>query len=70
VFPEDTNSNPHCTNFKSGSKNIPSNYRTITINPILIKLKGIIMGKKIRIWIETHGKGLKGRLVLEAINQL
>ena len=42
--------------FKNGEKNIPSNDRTIMINPILAKLYGIISKKNISLWIEIHGK--------------
>jgi hypothetical protein len=42
--------------FKNGDKNIPSNYRTIMISPILSKLYGIILEKNISIWLESHGK--------------
>ena len=38
--------------FKNGDKNIPSNYRTIMISPVLAKLYGIILEKKINIWLE------------------
>jgi hypothetical protein len=47
--------------FKNGDKNIPSNYRTIMISPILAKLYGIILEKKINIWLESHGKRAKGQ---------
>jgi hypothetical protein len=33
-----------------------SNYRTIIISPILAKLYGIILEKKIILWLESHGK--------------
>jgi hypothetical protein len=42
--------------FKNGDINIPSNYRTIMISPILAKLYGIILEKKINLWLESHGK--------------
>jgi hypothetical protein len=32
------------------------------ISPILAKLYGIILEKKIRIWIEIHGKRTKGHV--------
>ena len=35
--------------FKNGDRNIPSNYRTIMISPILAKLYGIILEKKISL---------------------
>jgi hypothetical protein len=46
--------------FKNGDRNIPSNYKTIMISPILAKLYGIILEKKISLWIESHGKRAKG----------
>jgi hypothetical protein len=42
--------------FKSWDKNNPSNYRTIMISPLLAKLYGIILEKKINIWLESHKK--------------
>jgi hypothetical protein len=45
--------------FKNGDRNIPSNYRTILISPILAKLYGIILEKKISLWLESHGKRAK-----------
>jgi hypothetical protein len=47
--------------FKNGDRNIPSNYRTIMISPILAKLYGIILEKKISLWLESHGKRAKGQ---------
>jgi hypothetical protein len=44
--------------FKSGDTNNPSNYRTIIISPILAY--GIILEKKIGIWIDNHKKRVKG----------
>jgi hypothetical protein len=46
--------------FKNGDRNIPSNYRTIMISLILAKLYGIILEKKISLWLESHGKRAKG----------
>jgi hypothetical protein len=41
------------------------------INPILAKLYGSILEKKISIWLEIHGKRAKGQeSVLEVIIQL
>jgi hypothetical protein len=37
--------------FNHGDRNIPSNYRTIMIGPILTKLYGIILEKKISLWL-------------------
>jgi hypothetical protein len=48
--------------FKNGDRNIPSNYRTIMISPILAKLYRIILEKKISIWLESHGKRAKGQV--------
>jgi hypothetical protein len=47
--------------FKNGDGNIPSNYRTIMISHILAKLYGIILEKKISLWLESHGKRAKGQ---------
>jgi hypothetical protein len=38
--------------FKNGDRNIPSNYRTNMISSILAKLYGIILEKKIILWLE------------------
>ena len=38
--------------FKSGDKNVPSNYQTIMISPLLAKLSGIILENKINEWLE------------------
>jgi hypothetical protein len=46
--------------FKNGDRNISSNYRTIMISPILAKLYGIILEKKINLWLESHDKRSKG----------
>jgi hypothetical protein len=46
---------------KNGDRNIPSNYRTIMISPISAKLYGIILEKKISLWLESHGKRAKGQ---------
>jgi hypothetical protein len=54
--------NPIVPIFKNGDRNIPSNYRTIMISPILVKLYGIILKKKISLWIEIHGKRAKGQV--------
>jgi hypothetical protein len=56
--------------FKNGDRNIPSNYRTIMISPILAKLYGIILEKKISLWLEIHGKRDKGQAGLGDIIQL
>jgi hypothetical protein len=42
--------------FKNGDRNVPSNYRTIMISPILANLSGIILEKKIALWLESHVK--------------
>jgi hypothetical protein len=46
--------------FKNGDRNIPSNYRTIMIILILAKIYGIILEKKINLWLESHDKRAKG----------
>jgi hypothetical protein len=46
---------------KNEDRNIPSNYRTIMISLILAKLYGIILEKKIILWLESHGKRDKGQ---------
>jgi hypothetical protein len=46
--------------FKNGDRNIPSNYMTIMISPILAKLSGIILENKLSLWLESHGKREKG----------
>ena len=47
--------------FKSGNTNNPSNYQTIMINPIFAKLYGIILEKKLNIWLKSKGKWAKGQ---------
>jgi hypothetical protein len=42
--------------FKRGDKNNLSNYRTLIISPLLAKLYGIILEKKINVWLEIHEK--------------
>jgi hypothetical protein len=49
--------------FKNGDRNNPSNYRTIMISLILAKLYGIILEKKISLWLESHGKRAKGQVM-------
>ena len=44
---------------KNGDRKIPSSYRTIMISLILAKLYGIILEKKISLWLESHGKRYK-----------
>jgi hypothetical protein len=56
--------------FKIGDKNIPSNYGTIIISPILANLFGIILEKKISLWVEIHGKRDKFPIGLGDIIQL
>jgi hypothetical protein len=48
--------------FKNGDRNIPSNYRTIMISRILAKLYGIILEKKISLWLESYGNRAKGQV--------
>jgi hypothetical protein len=45
--------------FKNGDRNIPYNYRTIMISPILAKLYGIILENKIILWLEIHSRRAK-----------
>jgi len=47
--------------FKSSDKNNPSNYRTMMISPLLAKLYGIILEKKITVWRESERKQAKGQ---------
>lgn len=47
--------------FKSGDKNLPSNYMTIMISHTLAKLYGLIIRKRIGLWLESHDKRAKGR---------
>ena len=47
--------------FKSGDTNNPSNYQTIMLSPLLAKLYGIILERKISIWLESEGKWDKGQ---------
>jgi hypothetical protein len=48
--------------FKRGDKSNPSNYQKIMISPILAKLYGSILEKKIATWLEIHGK----RVIVQA----
>ena len=45
--------------FKSSNKNNPSNYYIIMINPLLAKLYGIILEKRINEWLEMEGTQFK-----------
>ena len=47
--------------FKSGDTNNPSNYRRLMIIPLLAKLYGIILEKKINKSLESEGKRAKGQ---------
>jgi hypothetical protein len=47
--------------FKSRDKRNPSNYKTIMLSPILAKLYGSILEKKINTWLESHGKRARGQ---------
>jgi hypothetical protein len=60
-FPKPSTQNLIVPSFKNGYRNIPSNYRTIIISPILAKLYGIILEKKISLWLESRGKRAKGQ---------
>ena len=42
--------------FKIEDKNNPSDYRTIVISPLLVKLYGIGLERNIDIWPESHRK--------------
>lgn len=46
--------------FKSGDKTNPSNHRITIIKPSLSKLYGVILENKINVWLEIHGKRVKG----------
>jgi len=59
-FPKPRTQSLNVPIFKNGDKNIPSNYRTIMIIPILAKLYGIILEKKFSLWLESHCKREKG----------
>ena len=60
-FPKPWTQNLIVLIFKNWDRNIPSNYRTIMISPILAKFYGIILEKKINLWLESHGKRAKGQ---------
>ena len=47
---------------KSEDTDNPSNYRTIMISPLLARLYGIILEKKLNIWLENEGKWAKGQV--------
>lgn len=48
--------------FKSGDTNNPSEYRKIMMSPLLAKLYGIILERKLSIWHESEGKWANGQL--------
>jgi hypothetical protein len=48
--------------FKNGDRKISSNYRTIIIIMILVKLYRTILEKKISLWPESHDKRAKGQI--------
>ena len=63
--------------FKKGSKSNPTNYRPISILPILLKITEKVMSHQIRLYLETHDVlsinqyGFRpGRSTSEAINFL
>jgi hypothetical protein len=60
-FPKTWNQSLIVPIFKRRDKRNPSNYRTIIISPILTKLYGSILEKKIDAWIERHGKRARGK---------
>jgi len=47
--------------FKNEDTNNPSNYETTMISPLVDKLYGNILEKKLSIWIESEGKQAKGQ---------
>lgn len=47
--------------YKSGDINNPSNYHTIMVNPILGKLFGSMLERRINSWIEKEGNRAKGQ---------
>jgi hypothetical protein len=54
--------NPYCSYFKRGDKDDPSNYKTIMTTPLLEKLYGLKLEKKISLWLETRDKKDKGNI--------
>jgi hypothetical protein len=42
--------------FKNGDINNPSNYRTIMVNPLMGKLFGSMIERRINSWAEDEGK--------------
>ena len=60
-FPKPWNQSFIISIFKSGDKNNPSNEETIMISPLLAKLYGIILERKISIWLESDGKRARGK---------
>ena len=61
-FPKTWTQNLIIPIFKSWDTNNPSNYQTIVITPLLAKLYGIILEKKLRIWLESEHKRAKGQV--------
>jgi hypothetical protein len=47
--------------FKNGDINNPSNYRTIMVNPLMGKLFGSMIERRINNWEEDEGKRAKGQ---------
>ena len=47
--------------FKSGDTNNPSNYRIIMVNPLMGKLFGSMIERRINRWVEDEGKRAKGQ---------
>jgi len=60
-FPEEWTTGVVIPLFKSGDTNNPSNYRTIMVNPLMGKLFGSMIEKRISRWAEDEGKGAKGQ---------
>jgi hypothetical protein len=48
--------------FKNGDINNPSNYRTIMVNPLMGKLFGSMIQRRISSWAEEEGKRAKGQV--------
>ena len=58
-FPEEWTTNVVIPLFKSGDTNNPSNYRTIMVNPLMGKLFGSMIERRISRWAEDKGKKSK-----------
>ena len=49
--------------FKIGDNGVPSNSMTIMVSHILAKLYGLILEKKLSLWLESEGKTAKGKAI-------